>query len=112
MKNTKRIICVLLAAFMMLGLFACKKNEEPGVTPGTESSETPQTPAVVVPDISFYDYTVIRSESASNTLMQEIGDFYALLLARSGKQMMYDVDTLKPGQEPDPAAKEILVGSR
>lgn len=95
MKIIKRILLLILSLIMITGLFSCKKKNE---------DETD------IPDISFLDYSIIRPDSSSVKLLDEISVFYGRLMSVSGQSNSYETDFLKSGEEADPEAREILVG--
>ena len=92
----KKIIPVFLALILCLGLFACQNNVG-------EQNEP-------VAEISFLDYDIIRPERCSGKLLDELALMYTSLKALSGANNEINDDFLMDGDEPDPNAKEILVG--
>ena len=104
MKQIKRMLLILLACLMVLGLIACKKDEDVGATDTTAAvSET----AAPVADVSFFDYNVIRPAQSSDKLIQEISAFYGRLMMVSDQSSMYEIDE---DVEADAEKKEILIG--
>ena len=99
MKRFRRIVLILLTCTLLFGLISCKKNKE-----DDDTSEP-------VPEISFLDYAVIRSEKSSVKLLDEISVLYGKLMSASGKANAYESDYLANGTEPDTEAKEILIGA-
>ncbi len=98
MKNLKRILIAILVLSMSLGLFACKKNDEPD---GDEDTTEP---------ISFLDYEVIRPDITSEALIDKVSDLYMALVGLSGKENKLGSDYLAAGVEADPSKTEILIG--
>lgn len=99
MKKFRSIVLILLAFTLIIGLISCKKNKE-----DDDTSEP-------VPEISFLDYAVIRSEKSSVKLLDEISVLYGKLMSASGQANAYESDYLANGTEPDTEAKEILIGN-
>lgn len=100
MKNLKRIIIAVLALSMLLSLFACKKNN------GGEVVDSGPT----VSPVSFLDYAVVRPYSVPNDLLDHVSNLAFRLMEVSGLDNSIQDDFLEKGQEPDPGAKEILIG--
>ncbi len=92
-----------MALSLALGLFSCKKNEEE-----PDSSSPTEEPAVE--PISFLDYSVIRPDKCSETVLDNVSLMYMKLIELSGKDNLLDTDYLPNGEEADSNAKEILVG--
>lgn len=100
MKYMKKFFIVVLACLLVVGVVACKKNNEP-------TDETDGT----VSDISFMDYAIVRPEKTSEKLLDDLSVLYLKLTRLSGLDNKFQDDVLTSGQEPDPEAKEILVGN-
>ena len=100
MNKTKKIILILLTLTLCLGLFACKKDNGEG----SESDGT------VVEDLYFLEHNLVRPEKTSEKLLDDLSVLYDHLILLSGKSNGFSDDMLIGGAEPDPNAKEILVG--
>ena len=104
MNKLKKLLIVVLILSLVVGLFACKNDEQ-----NSESSDT--TADVIIDLISFLDYAVVRTDKVSDGLGDSISQMYLKLTALSGKDNIFTTDYLENGQEPDSEAKEILIGN-
>ena len=103
MKMWKRMILILLACLMVVGLVACKKD---GAAGDSDTSDT--TAAAAVADISIFEYNVIRPKQISKKLLGEISTFYGKIMMLSNQSSLYEIDEDKAA---DAETKEILIGN-
>lgn len=114
----KRFFILVLALVMLLPTVACSTNGDPKDSNTDPSTNVPTGDAGVdeVPETFFVanggesGYKVVRADEAAATIKNLSIQFRAELEKRVGSTVGIGNDFLMPGEDPDPSAKEILVG--
>lgn len=96
-KRTAILIVAVLMALATVFLAAC-------------NNKTPPEPPVNKITLDLAEYKVVRPEKASSRLRKSAIELRRSLYAFNSEAMIEE-DWLPPGQEPDSAAREILVGA-
>ena len=101
------ISLLIFAILLPLILFSCNSTQNNGNNGTNESEEVTSAPPVPV---SLDNYTVIRAESASDTIRNSASKLFGELKVIATGNKISD-DWLKAGDAPAESAKEILIGS-
>ena len=103
MKTVKKVFCIILSLFMMLGIVGCKKED--GVE---EQTEKPTSVFINANDIT--EYTLIRSESADEETVAAASKLFLELKGKYGDRIKFSTDYVKTEKDIPTDTKEILVG--
>ena len=103
MKTVKKVFCIILSLFMMLGIVGCKKED--GVE---EQTEKPTSVFINANDIT--EYTLIRSESADEETVAAASKLFLELKGKYGDRIKFSTDYAKTEKDIPTDTKEILVG--
>ena len=96
-KFPKIISVIAIFSIVLTAFVACENNE--GTAPDTD----------VAPGIDISDYTIVRSEEASDELSAYVTEFSEIIKKYSGAELKVSDDFIEPGTDIS-KSKEILVG--
>ncbi len=114
----RKFLTLALAFVMLFSTVACSTNVDPKDSNTDPSTDAPTGDAKVdeVPETFFVanggesGYSVVRADEAAATIKTLSIEFRAELEKRVGSTISIGNDFLMPGNDPDPTAKEILIG--
>jgi len=117
MKIIKRITILFLLLFIILPLVpSCDGNEdlpketvEQTTTLQADTTQAQPENAVIFKD-NTSNYTVVRSDTANNTIVDFVAEFRIRLCSMGNCDIGIGSDYISPKQTYDPASYEILVG--
>ncbi len=111
----KRFLCVALVILMLpLWVIGCDDNTQ---TPGDDTNVSEADKLIDAEGrIKLVDggaplYTIIRSDNASSAVSKLSGLIVDAVIEKCGVELPMNSDWLERGTEPDPNAKEILIGT-
>ena len=93
----KLCLCILSLLVLLAVLAACRGGEE-------------QPPEPELVSYHAAEYTIVRPEKADDALVEAAVAFQQTLKARTGADVAISDDYVNRGEQPDDAAKEILIG--
>lgn len=101
----KKVLALALALLTVLSCLTACNSEQP-----TNDPDVTTAAPVPMQDVTLTEYTIVRPDTANQTVVSSASRLKTMLDEKLGASVVLSTDWVKRGEEPDAAAKEILLG--